>query len=97
MPNGGYSTRLPNYLEHTAELRIQDPLIDSESRTIVWNRTYWGWRSQLERHFTVGQWAHSILFGLDGSQTEAKRPYDRSETDLLTGEIPRQLRVSPTP
>ncbi len=50
-----------------------------------------GLRSQAERRFSVGQWAHRLLFGLDGARTETSRPYDRSELNLTTGVLTKTV------
>ena len=73
-------------LEHTDEFRERrSPLPYLETvrySDYTFDQTQWGLRSQAERRFNLGGWAHRLLFGFDLNRTEVKEPYDRTQVTL---------------
>jgi hemoglobin/transferrin/lactoferrin receptor protein len=78
-----------NSLEHTDEFREKrtvTPMLETVRFTdYTFDQKIWGLRSQVERRFTVGDWFHRLLFGLDLNRTETSEPYDRSQYTFNTG------------
>ncbi len=72
-------------LEHTDEFRERQstsPYLRVRYTDYTFDQTQWGLRSQAERRFSLGGWAHRLLFGIDLNHTEVKEPYDRTELTL---------------
>jgi hemoglobin/transferrin/lactoferrin receptor protein len=72
-------------LEHTDEFRERrstSPYLRVRYTDYTFDQTQWGLRSQAERRFSLGGWAHRLLFGIDLNHTEVKQPYDRTELTL---------------
>ena len=73
-------------LEHTDEFRERRsplPYLETVRNTdYTFDQTQWGLRSQAERRFSLGGWAHRLLFGFDLNRTEIKEPYDRTQVTL---------------
>ncbi len=72
-------------LEHTDEFRQRQstaPYLRVRYTDYTFDQTQWGLRSQAERRFSLGGWAHRLLFGIDLNHTEVKEPYDRTELTL---------------
>ena len=72
-------------LEHTDEFRERrstSPYLRVRYTDYTFDQTQWGLRSQAERRFSLGGWAHRLLFGIDLNHTETKEPYDRTELTL---------------
>jgi hemoglobin/transferrin/lactoferrin receptor protein len=73
-------------LEHTDEFRearASSPYLETVRYTdYTFDQTQWGLRSQAERRFSLGGWAHRLLFGFDLNRTEIKEPYDRTQVTL---------------
>ncbi len=76
-------------LEHTDEFREKrtvTPMLETVRYTDYnFDQTIWGLRSQAERRFTVGDWSHRLLFGLDLNRTETAEPYNRTQFTFNTG------------
>ena len=72
-------------MEHTDEFRERrstSPYLRVRYTDYTFDQTQWGLRSQAERRFSLGGWAHRLLFGIDLNHTETKEPYDRTELTL---------------
>ena len=73
-------------LEHTDEFRearASSPYLETVRYTdYTFDQTQFGLRSQAERRFSLGGWAHRLLFGFDLNRTEIKEPYDRTQVTL---------------
>lgn len=82
-------------LEHTDEFRetrTAAPYIERVRLTdYTFDQKIWGLRSQAERRFTLGGWAHRLLFGLDLNRTETSEPYDRTQITLNTGAVTKNV------
>ena len=82
-------------LEHTDEFREKQtvtPRLETVRYTDYnFDQTIWGLRSQAERRFTVGDWSHRLLFGLDLNRTETSEPYDRTQLTFNTGVITKNV------
>ena len=73
-------------MEHTDEYRERRtplPYLETVRNTdYTFDQTQWGLRSQAERRFSLGGWAHRLLFGFDLNRTEITEPYDRTQVTL---------------
>ena len=73
-------------LEHTDEFRerrVPLPYLETVRFTdYTFDQKQWGLRSQAERRFNLGGWAHRLLFGFDLNRTEVTEPYDRTQLTL---------------
>ena len=73
-------------LEHTDEFRerrVPQPFLETVRFTdYTFDQKQWGLRSQAERRFALGGWAHRVLFGFDLNRTEVTEPYDRTQLTL---------------
>lgn len=82
-------------LEHTDEYRqtrTTTPYTDRARRTdYTFDQDTWGLRSQAERRFAVGGWAHRLLFGLDLNRTRTSEPYDRTQITFNTGAVTKNV------
>jgi len=76
-------------LEHTDEFREKrtvTPYLETVRYTdYTFEQNILGLRSQAERRFTMGGWAHRVLFGFDLNRTETSEPYDRTQYTFNTG------------
>ncbi|MBI1752619.1 MAG: TonB-dependent hemoglobin/transferrin/lactoferrin family receptor [Acidobacteria bacterium] len=82
-------------LEHTDEFRETRTTTPYTERVRLTDYTFdqniWGLRSQAERRFTQGGWAHRLLFGLDLNRTETSEPYDRTQITFNTGAVTKNV------
>ncbi|MCE1205767.1 MAG: TonB-dependent hemoglobin/transferrin/lactoferrin family receptor [Holophagaceae bacterium] len=82
-------------LEHTDEYRQTRTVTPYLNRVRLTDYTFdqdiWGLRSQAERRFTVGGWAHRLLFGLDLNRTQTSEPYDRTQITFNTGAVTKNV------
>jgi hemoglobin/transferrin/lactoferrin receptor protein len=90
-----------NSLEHTDEFREKrtvTPYLETVRYTdYTFDQTIWGLRSQAERRFSMGGWAHRLLFGLDLNRTQTSEPYNRTQFTFNTGVTTSTVAGQPYP